>query len=274
MEDTIETLFEYMIEDGALCRLLHVDESEIHNYRDGGGQDGRVVSLDFLGDGVYEVAVTIDEPLYMRTKCGQCGKVFPGNFSVVKNKILCRTCHPTEETKFVSDVSGSGYRRLEEAANALLQAAKLRGGGELFYEEFGRYCFCSACGFGEKGPYRKNQHATSCDDLNIAIHKAERLCIIFSYGDSLQLVLDPNLAYGLMGDTLLVSKDINGCVVTEMAMSAVSKGMIGDYKLTRKELRWLKDVVAKGFAWLVGQQEVINAQKGGVPCPMSVLSAV
>jgi hypothetical protein len=268
MQDTIETLYEYMLEDGTLCRLLHVDKSEIHNYEEGGGQEDRVVSLDFLGDSIFEVAVTLDEPLYLRTKCGQCGKVFAGNFSVVGQKILCRTCYPTEETRCVSDACGQEKRRLETAASALLQVAKLRGGGEMYYEEFGRYCFCGAIGIGEKGPYQKGNHATSCDDLNIAIRRAERLCVIYLWGESLQLVLDPDRVDGHEEKHFLVSKIVEaGTVASEEAIVVAESGMIGDYRLSARELRWLKEKTCKAYYWLAGQQEIIKAQKGSLPCP-------
>jgi predicted Zn-dependent protease len=58
------------------------------------------------------------------------------------------------------------------ASPELLEAAKCLGGGSVYLEEFGRYCFCSACQINDDGPHTKPFHSSSCDDLNRAISKA------------------------------------------------------------------------------------------------------
>lgn len=56
--------------------------------------------------------------------------------------------------------------RLIAAAPELLEAAQLLGGGNVYMEEFGRYCFCPMHG-------KPGLHSSSCDALNAAIAKAE-----------------------------------------------------------------------------------------------------
>ena len=56
-------------------------------------------------------------------------------------------------------------------SDQLLKAIKLLGGGDIYREEFGRYCFCGGCGFGKHSTWNK-EHSTSCDDVNAAINQA------------------------------------------------------------------------------------------------------
>jgi hypothetical protein len=90
-------------------------------------------------------------------------------------------CLVDDETdEDLSDPSPETRQYFEAKANAQLisaspdfyQAAALLGGGDIYLEEFGRYCFCGACGFGPDKPWRKRFHATACDDMNRAIFKA------------------------------------------------------------------------------------------------------
>ena len=49
-------------------------------------------------------------------------------------------------------------------SDQLLKEIKLLGGGDIYREEFGRYCFCVGCGFGKHSTWNK-EHSTSCDDV-------------------------------------------------------------------------------------------------------------
>lgn len=73
-----------------------------------------------------------------------------------------------------SDVeSVEANARLIAAAPDVVKAAQLLGGGDLYLEEFGRYCFCSCCQINHGGPSVKPFHSTACNNLNAAIFKAE-----------------------------------------------------------------------------------------------------
>jgi hypothetical protein len=61
-----------------------------------------------------------------------------------------------------------GNAVLIAAAPRLLSEAKLLGGGDVYFDEYGRYCFCAMHGKG-----KPEQHATSCNEMNNAIAQAE-----------------------------------------------------------------------------------------------------
>lgn len=53
----------------------------------------------------------------------------------------------------------------------LVENIRLQGGGDIYLEEFGRYCFCSGCYIGETGPVTKDAHSSVCNDLNAQLER-------------------------------------------------------------------------------------------------------
>lgn len=64
---------------------------------------------------------------------------------------------------------------LIKASKKLLIAAQLLGGGDLYFKEFGHYCFCGSSRIENHGAVVGKLHSSCCKDLNLAILSATRV---------------------------------------------------------------------------------------------------